>query len=355
MIPPVTGCGVGRKAVAVLLALAGITACTQTVTQTRASRSDDPALSTCTVSEDLVASCGAWFGVSSPSADGAFDYTRGLDEYETLVATPPDILHFYERGGEPFPDAEQITLAERPGRPRSLLYFAWKPDLQLTWRQIASGAADASIESVAAGLGTYPHRMFLTIQHEPENDIIADPGSGMTAADYVAMYRYVVGRLRALGVDNVVYVMGFMGFERWATLVDDIYPGDDVVDWIAYDPYGFREHETFDMILNDPAGNGWPGFYDWATEKSPGTPIMLGEWGFDLQSNDRAADIVAAAPTILRSEFPMIKALVYWNDIGRTVDARLSGGAANAAAFARSFAELASDPYFNMTSTDDAP
>jgi hypothetical protein len=197
--------------------------------------------------------------------------------------------------------------------------------------------------------------MFLTIQHEPENDIIADPGSGMTAADYVAMYRYVVGRLRALGVDNVVYVMGFMGFERWATLVDDIYPGDDVVDWIAYDPYGFREHETFDMILNDPGGNGWPGFYDWATAKYPGTPIMLGEWGFDLQSNDRAADIVAAAPTILRSEFPMIKALVYWNDIGRTVDARLGGGAANAAAFARSFAELASDPYFNMTSTDDAP
>jgi hypothetical protein len=332
-------------------------ACTETRLVHEASGSTVPFVPTapCEVSDLLVPSCGAWLGASTPSSDGRYDYVRGLDEYERLVGVPPAILHYYQRGPEAFPTAEQRALAERPGAPRSILYFNWKPAPDLTWRQIADGMADRSIELVAAGLEAYPHRMFLTIQHEPENDVIDRAGSGMTTTDYVDMYRHVVANLRALGVDNVVYVMGYMGFERWASIVDELYPGDDVVDWIAYDPYGFRSDDTFAEVLDKPGPDGWPGFYSWATATSPGTPIMLAEWGFNLPEQPRAADILATAPGTLRRDFPMIKALVYWNSRGSRVDARLAQGGRSADAFAAAYAEFARDPYFNATPTDPAP
>ena len=307
------------------------------------------------MSDLLVPTCGAWLGVSSPSADGQYDYVRGLDEYESITAHEPDILHFYRRGGEEFPNAEHRALAERPGKKRSILYFNWKPAPELTWRQIADGAADPSIATAAQRLADYPHRMFLTIQHEPEDDVRDEPGSGMTPADYVAMYRHVVTSLRSLGVGNVVFVMGYMGFERWAPIVDELYPGDDVVDWIAYDPYGFEGDDTFGALLNKPNASGWPGFYEWATAKSPGTPIMLGEWGFDLPRDPDAADALDDATQTLQRDFPMIRALVYWNDRDEQVDARLGRGDEPGARFTEAYTALTTDPYFNATPTELSP
>jgi beta-mannanase len=191
--------------------------------------------------------------------------------------------------------------------------------------------------------------------HEPENDIDEAFNSGMTPSDYVAMYRHVVGRLRSLEVDNVVYVMNFMGFDRWSTVVDDLYPGDDVVDWIAYDPYGLARHTSFAEVINDANDDGWPGFYDWATTKAPGKPIMLAEWGLDPEQHDLADEIVQDVPRSLRDEFPMIKAVVYWNDRGERVDARLREDTEVSSRFAEAFRAIASDSYFNDTSADQAP
>ena len=59
--------------------------------------------------------------------------------------------------------------------------------------------------------------MFLAIWHEPENDM-KGCGSGKTEADYAAMYRYDVTRLRSLGVTNAVFVMNYMGFSGWSDI-----------------------------------------------------------------------------------------------------------------------------------------
>lgn len=333
------------------VALLGLAACTGDGGEAEPTPPTEPAV--CEVTDLLVPTCGAWFGVSSPSSDGAFDYTRGFAEYATVVAEPPDILRFYQRDDEVFPDAEHRALAERDGEPRSLLHFSWKPSTTLTWREIADGGAEASIDAVAASLSAYPHRMFLTIHHEPENDI-GDDGSGMTAADYVDMYRHVVSGLRERGVDNVVYVMSYIGFERWVDVVDDLYPGDDVVDWIAWDPYAVGEIDSFADLVNSPS-DGWPGFYEWATAKAPGTPLMLAEWGFNLPRQTWATEVLDDAPEVLRTRFPALKALVYWNDLGDRFDSRLTTDGDDRSEFSSTFAELATDPYFNRVSTDDAP
>jgi hypothetical protein len=333
----------------VLFTLLTTSACSQSSTESTAPEGP------CRVSDLLVPDCGAWLGATTPSADGTFDYERGLQEYEAIADNDPDVLHFYERGARRFPTAEQEALAARPGHQRSILHFSWKPEPTLSWRQIADGEADATIATVASSLIDYPHRMFLTVHHEPEDDVIVEPSSGMTAADYVAMYRHVVQRLRSLGVENLVFVMTYTGFERWSTIVDDLYPGDDVVDWLGYDPYGFAAHTKFSELLNQPAGEDWPGFYDWAVARAPGKPLMIAEWGFDLELQQEAAELVSEAPGVLRSNFPMIKALVYWNDRNDRIDVRLDESSAAGQGFAETYRRLANDPYFNTTRTDGPP
>lgn len=305
----------------------------------------------CTVSDLLVPSCGAWLGASTPSRDGKFDYTVGLAEYEADAGNPPDILHFYKKGGESFPTMEEVALSERAGVQRSILFYNWKPSTSTSWRAIANGAADDNIAAVAASLQRYDHRLFLAVWHEPEND----PHQG-TPADYVAMYRHVVGRLRELGVTNAVYVMNYMGFAEWKDVVDDFYPGNDVVDWIAYDPYGFADQPDLGAIL-DARAIGWSGFYTWATKKAPDIPIMLGEWGIDLARQPDAPAVLDGGAEILENRFPRIKALVYWNDHVPPdgVVVRLDEPTPLGRTYAAAYRRFATDPYFNSTDPSLAP
>lgn len=314
-----------------------------------------PSTPPCTVSPLLVPSCGAWLGTSVPSLDGTFDHETGLAEYIAATGHDPDIVHLYERGDTGFPTAEQIRLIERDSGSDRLFYFSWKPSVDLTWREVADGGADATIDAVAERLIEFGEPMFLTVFHEPENDVVATPGSGMTTADYVDMYRHVVLRLRDAGVRNAVFVMTYMGFDRWATMVDELYPGDDVIDWIGYDPYGRLTDDAFGDFINRPDGDAWPGFYSWATTKAPGTPIMLAEWGFDLARHDESPDLLADAVDTLRSDYPEIAALVYWNGLGERVDARLSPDNPVAGRFADAYREFASDAYFAQPDLDALP
>ena len=301
----------------------------------------------CFVSDILVPSCGALIGASTPSSDGTFDYSVGLAEYEAIAQRTPDILHFYKRGAKGFPTAAEASMAQRPGQVPSTLFYNWKPSTTQTWSAVAAGGADVAIDQVADGLLAYPYKVFLSIFHEPENDE-KGPGSGMTATDYVAMYRHVVERLRARGVANAVFVMDYIGYVRWASRVDAFYPGDDVVDWIGYNPYSFGGETSIDRLVNQP-GNWWPGFYSWATAKAPGKPIMLGEWGFETAAQPNAAAVLDAAVPILRTQFPAIKAFVYWNGAIGKLDFRLGFPTAAGASFGAAYARFVGDAYFATT------
>ncbi len=99
------------------------------------------------------------------------------------------------------------------------------------------------------------------------------------------MFRHVIERLRGDGVTNAITVMTYMNYLKWEQMpwFDALYPGDDVVDWIATDSYiygraaGYGSGD-FNMMMNRSSST-FPGFYNWATTEHPGKPIMLGEWG----------------------------------------------------------------------------
>jgi hypothetical protein len=306
----------------------------------------------CRVSSLLVPSCGAWLGASAPAKNGGSAAT-GLAEYEAVAKMAPDILHFYKSGNSSFPTAAEKALASRSGKQRSILHYNWRGTG--TWRQIANGSADAQIATVAKGIKAYNYKIFLAISHEPENEFKTSASSGMTPADYVAMFRHVVTELRSLGVTNAVFVWNVMGFDGWASVIDSFYPGHDVVDWIAYDPYGHVAQDTYDKFVNRPNANrNWSGFYAWATKKAPGKPIMMAEWGIILGEQPKAVSIVDGAASTLQAKYPMLKALVYWNQAGPFA-VRLDQKTTLGIAYGQAYARMAANSYFNATSTALAP
>lgn len=310
----------------------------------------------CSVTEKLVPTCGVWLGASTPNKGGGYDYAKGLGEYEAVAKNTPDILHFYKNGKQRFPNADEIAQAERPGKQRSLLLYNWKPSGKYTWRQVANGAADGEIEFIAENIKQYDHNIFLTIFHEPEDNVRTAAGSGYTPQDYAAMFRHVVTKLRNLKVDNAVFVWNVMGFYGWRDYLDGLWPGASYVDWVCYDPYAKNNiHQDFGDIVNRNRPDiNWPGFYNWATAKAPGKPLMFCEWGVDTRTNADPASIIEVDAAKILKRYPMLKAIVYWNDIDE-VNARIDQTSTKGQALGKAYREFAQQPIFNAMTPDRAP
>ena len=268
----------------------------------------------------LVPTCGILWGV----APGAHTESRGasaLAAFERKTGRHQAIFHAYHGGiRQLFPTPQEIAIARQKGAPR-ILFLNWKPE-SASWAAIARGdrRTDAFLDRLAVHIKrTYPEQFFFAVHHEGENDVRARAGSGYTARDYAAMFRHVVKRLRAHGVHNIVTVLVHMAYVPHATQswFNDMYPGDDVVDWIGLDVYAYSEpgygHGDFAEVINRKlAGKrSWPGFYNWAVTRHPRKPLMVAEWGVWSSKRDTKykADFYRQLGGELR-RFPRIKAMV---------------------------------------------
>jgi hypothetical protein len=300
----------------------------------------------CVVTDKLIPSCGAWWGIA-PEVFTGLRPGVAVDQAERRMGRTAAIVHLYHRGGELFPTREERALA----RSRILL-INWKPSLTRSWAEIAKGAADRRIDRLADHIRrTFPARFFLTVHHEPENDVRERPRSGWTAEDYAAMYRHVVTRLRERGVTNAVTVMTYMGAPNWASKhwFGRLYPGDDVVDWLGIDPYADRRvHDFADLVDKTRRDHpGWPGFYRWMQSRFPGKPIMLAEWGaFEWRGDPRHKESIFTSTARQIRDFPQIKALVYFDSPAAP---RGDTSFDTSPASRRAFVDLARRPYFSAT------
>jgi len=277
----------------------------------------------CTVGTKLVPTCGVLWGVAA----GAHTERRGrvaLREFEKRTGRTQAIFHAYHRGANGvFPTRQEKALAQEPGRPR-ILFLNWKPT-GASWARIARGhtRTDRFLDRLARHIRTtYPERFFFTVHHEPEDDVRPRRGSGYTARDYAAMFRHVVQRLRAGGVDNLVTVMVHLAYAPLTSRpwFEQMYPGDDVVDWVGFDTYAYSEpgygHGDFAELVNRRSGGRgqWPGFYNWAAGRYPGKPLMVAEWGVwhSRDNPDHMARFYRSVGSQI-NWFPRIKALVHFD------------------------------------------
>jgi hypothetical protein len=344
--------GVGTALSAPAVAHAGTKPATKPATGPAPGPATGPSASRCVTGPKLVPSCGVLWGAAAGGFTGK-PRDAELKAWERSSGRTATIFHTYHKGDEVFPTAAEIAMTRDPAHPRVLL-TNWRVDYGSTWSAVAAGKLDRRIDAFAARAKAYGRKFFLVINHEPEDDVKPARRSGMTAADFRASYRYVILRLRAKGVTNAVSVVAYMGNERWMAQSwwKDLYPGDDVVDWIGLDSYvsaekGYYHNGMFADLLDRHAPDG-EGFYRWATTRHPSKPMMVAEWGVYHRVGrvvPKAAQFGSVRPELAKR--PAIKAIVYFDtadDAFGDRDISIGSSASSLSAFRR----LAADPLFNV-------
>jgi hypothetical protein len=272
----------------------------------------------------LVPSCGVLLGGWVTSWPGTTLMDK-VNAFESATGTHLAVIHDYRRPGQVLSTYD----TEAAQRANTYLQLNWKPASK--WADADGGNAtvngqiDAMAKSIKA-LGS--RKIMLAVFHEPENDVSSGAsgcttykGSAGTPAEYRAMWRNVRNRFDALGVTNVVWVMNYMGWQGWNCMVDDLWPGNDLVDWVIWDPYG-DDKLGFDASVSP--------FYNFLTQNSDAThdylskPWGLGEFGTVASTETgQHAYYDAIKSAIDNSTFPRLKMLSIFDSLGTNGDDRV--------------------------------
>jgi hypothetical protein len=291
------------------------------------------------VNAHYVPRCGAWFGTT-----GAPD----LATAERFEGRRADIFHEYARfytyaGTKPFPG----PAAEAAIKTHHMFFFSWKPVLAdgtiVPWARIADGQMDAAYVDVLArkirqwSRLNHGKKVFMAFHHEPENDI----GAFGTPADYARAWRHINARFVALHARrDVIFVWDMAGYQTRVNEWNALYPGDRVIDWLAWDPYGKTQYTPpsapiipFETAIGEFRGHefdrtGAYRFYKWATgdgavdprsgrvfvkRGSHRKPLMIAEFGVCWNPATLAAAqqwYGEAATAIKDGAYPRVKAFM---------------------------------------------
>lgn len=234
---------------------------------------------------------------------GAEAYAGGYAAAKQLRGKELHVYHTYARSGSEIKN----LLAATPKGTIPLINF--KPGGTMgpnEYKAILAGSRNSSIKEAAAAAKAYGKRFFFSPMHEPENDDKVAPYVG--DADYAKAYKYVIDMMKANGANNIVVVWNMMGAEKWMGRYNTLYPGDNVVDWIASDPYS---HKSTDSLNNFHSVKQ---FYAWASPHNK--PMMWAEWGLDAAVGSATGTrfFSKAGIDAVQQEMPLLKAMIYWNE-----------------------------------------
>lgn len=251
----------------------------------------------CTVTAKLLNPCRPWFGASANGYPQVGDRLEQLLYFEERTGRRMDMAHSYHAVGQQTADNLTDLDLYFARRPDTMLYTNWALTKDFGSAGGGNAAVNAQIDKMAASIKTLGStRIFLTLHHEPENDLSAVPaacgsqapvGTMGTAAEYRAMWRNVRDRFDAAGVDNVVWVMNYMNYPKFDCMIEALWPGDDLVDWISFNGYHSTDRNvSFEYEVAR--------FYDLLTARSGpghdflGVPWGIAEWGIHSSTQQNA-------------------------------------------------------------------
>ncbi len=298
----------------------------------------------CPLSDELVPSCGALLGVTSPKPT-----SDSLATTEDTLGRRVDFVYRFHDVDDAVPTDEERELLDE-GRLLHLTIdsrnFADPTRESVQWADVADGRYDETLAAQARGIASLDTPVFVTFDHEPDQPA-EDLGS---AGDFVAAWRHVHDLYTAEGATNAVWVWVVMGWEPTLHRAAALWPGRDYVDWMSWEAYnasGCRsgpvdasEYASFEESML-PA-------YRWLTsgEHDPlptDLPIMISEAGTSPFPGDpeRTAAWYAAIPATL-AQYPQVKAVGLWDHggTGAACDFRFGSDPA----VTRALRTMASDP-----------
>ena len=261
------------------------------------------------VSVKLVPSCGAWFGLSAtPQTHAKLAYLEGL------VNRKFDIVYNFHRIGDTLPTPSERQLVKE-GR---MLHVNIETT-QLSWAQVAAGAADAALTKQAQGLKSLNVPVMINFDHEPDAKKKAVRG---TPAEFVAAFRHVHDVFDQAGATNAVWVWVTTGYKGNFGRLLALYPGNAYVDWLSWEAYtgvGCDENPTLGTAASFYK-NVSP-MYNWVrTTGAAGgidasKPIIISEYDAVYNTPDPTvtANWYRGIPGALQTSFPNIKAIQKWD------------------------------------------
>lgn len=214
------------------------------------------------------------------------------------------------------PDSIASTPAASDAKNNIITFLSVKPP---SISGVAAGTYDAKIKSLAKSFPT-DHTTYLTMYHEPEND--------MTGPQFVAMFRKFYKLVKAEN-PNIQVGTVHMSY-HWrpgASATSDMsswWVGSAYTDFIGVDDYNDATTSGRTNAETDPAFQRW---YTWAAAKDK--PLAVVEFGRLENPNDssaRADELLETEAWLRDNGFFMF---LYWQAIGyKDIDWRVKSGPA---------------------------
>jgi hypothetical protein len=291
---------------------------------------------------------GAWIGSQLTGTEGPWDM-GAVSKLEGMVGKGASIVNF----SSPFADCSKSpcsfykfpkTEMEGIRSHGSMPFFSWasqstpagldQPNFQLA--DVIAGTYDSYIREFAEGARDWGHPFFLRFNWEMNGGWFAwsEGVNGNQPGEYVAAWRHVHDIFTQVGATNATWVWcpNVDPYEKMQDLAA-LYPGDAYVDWTGLDGYNWG--------TNPASPKGWMSFdelfkstYDRITETiAPGKPLIVSEVGSSEYGGSKAAWIADALKSA-RTNYPLLRGLVWFEKYDDGMDWPIESSASSAAAFA---------------------
>ena len=284
---------------------------------------------------------------TEPLVLGAFvrgvesDPGQTIDRFTEMVGSKPSTVMLYQNweSDSAFDPDMLDAVADRGATP----IVTWAPrdpnrgrnQFEYSLQKIAGGRYDAYIRGWARGAAAWERPLYLRFAHEMNTDFYpwGVGVNGNTGADYVAAWRHIHDIFVQEGAGNVRWV--------WSPLADtptgreeleQMYPGDDYVDWLALDGYNWgteglalAEWRTVSEIFGP--------FYDELVGVSD-KPVMIAETASAEAGGSKADWIKEGLLEDVPSRLPQVRAVV-WFSSNKLMDWRVNSSPESLEAYSK--------------------
>jgi PKD repeat protein len=287
-----------------------------------------------------VPACGVLWGISTPGGSSSV-----LAADESTVGRSFDLTYHFHTVGDTLPTPGEVSEVASG----HLLHVNIESG-PYSYQSIASGQEDTGLIRQAQGVASLHAPVFVTFSHEP--DVVSKASRG-TPAQYVAAWRHVHDLFIANGATNAVWVWVMTGWYPNFPTYGSFYPGNDDVDWIAWEAYSTTAcNATRNVLRGTFAGTAAPE-YQWLHDGAAAAvgidtskPEMIAEYGavYDNGNPDAQGAWYGAIPQTLETQFPDIKAVAKWDNSGGNCQYQMSASPLTVAGMT----SAGHDPYVNQ-------
>ncbi|MDQ1501112.1 MAG: hypothetical protein QOI86_4452 [Actinomycetota bacterium] len=260
-----------------------------------------------------------WVGTYQEASGPQLVKQNRVRDLEQSIGRTEDVDHIYEGWAAEFPGWRE-DWDHANGR---VPFVSWA---KAPSAAVNSGRYDSMIKQRAADVKAagYP----ILLEWFWEMDGARNKHVAGSPAAFIAAWKRIHDIFARAGVTNVSWVWcpNAWGFNNGEA--PKFYPGDAYVDWICADGYNWApgrrgdEWQSLEWTFQS--------FYDWAAVR--GKPLMIGEFGAQERKPGEKAQWLKEAGTTLKTKFPAIKAVVYF-DVKKRYNWRINTSPSSAAAF----------------------